>query len=390
VTAPRSLYVHVPFCRARCRYCEFHTNIGSAESMDDYVRAVAREMELLPFRLRPRTLFLGGGTPTALPPPTLALLLDTLAEGIDASRIEEFTCEVNPGTLTPSTTDHLLSRGVNRVSVGVQSFHDRYLRLLGRVHDAATAHGSLQALRHAGVRNLGIDLILGIPGMTPEEWRHELDEALSHEPEHLSVYALSIEAGTTFARWIREGRLADPDDDRMADLYETTHHVLSDAGYEHYEISNFARPGFRCLHNVATWRQKPYAALGPAAASFIDGERRRNVCSTAEYVRRLRHGQDPVDMRERLDPERAAGEMLMLGLRTSDGITAGEVRRRHGIDPLERYREPLERHAEAGLLTVRRNRIRLTLSGWLVADEVLAELVVPERRSRAKRRPRSL
>jgi putative oxygen-independent coproporphyrinogen III oxidase len=376
---PSSVYVHVPFCRARCRYCDFHSDVSTAEGMAEYLDGLEIELGRLPRPPIARTLHIGGGTPTALPFDLLERFLDLLASNLRLHRLEEFTFEVNPGTLTSRVIKLLLDRGVNRISLGVQTFDDRLLRFLGRVHDAAAVHSAIQALRTAGVRNLGIDLICCIPGGTRDSWRRDLDEALSFEPEHISAYTLSIEPGTAFADWLDDGRLQPVSEDLGADLYEMADEILVEAGYEHYEISNFAQPGHESRHNLGTWRNRPYLGLGPAAASYVDGVRWRNVESTLEYVRRLRAGDEIAEDHEKLSRGPAAGESMMLALRLSEGVTAGEIRRRHGIDPLVRYRRPIARFRKAGLLTVTRGRIRLTPRGRMLADEVLAAFVTPER-----------
>jgi len=373
--SPTSYYVHVPFCQARCRYCDFHSRVSSAEAMTEYLGALEIDLARLPGRPRAKTLYVGGGTPTALAPPLIERLVGILDARFGLERSEEITFEVNPGTLTPRTTEILRRAGVSRLSFGVQTFQDPLLRLLGRLHDAATAQGAIQAARAAGFANLSLDLIYGIPGSTVDTWRDDIQQAIALEPEHLSVYGLPIEAGTVFDAWATEGRITPLEGDAMADLFELTVELLRGAGYEQYEISNFARPGHECRHNVAIWRNRSYVGFGPSAASYVDGVRSRNICSTVEYARRVRAGESPVEESEELPPERALGEAMMLSLRMNDGVTASEVRRRYGVDPLDRYREPLARFAEAGLVTLRRNRIRLTDRGRLLADEVFQALL---------------
>ncbi|MFN2225688.1 MAG: radical SAM family heme chaperone HemW, partial [Anaerolineae bacterium] len=256
------LYVHIPFCQSRCRYCDFNTYAGLEGLFETYVRALVREITLAG-TARVSSVYIGGGTPTVLPLLSLIQILDAIQAGFDLAADAEVTIEANPGTVEAGTLAALRVRGVNRLSLGVQSFADGELRRLGRIHTAEQAAAGLAAARQAGFDNVSLDLIFGLPGQALADWRFSLECALALEPEHLSLYALSVEAGTPLARDIARGHLPMPDPDLAAEMYEMAAEVNAQAGYQHYEISNWARGwGRQCRHNLIYWRNEPYLGLG--------------------------------------------------------------------------------------------------------------------------------
>jgi oxygen-independent coproporphyrinogen III oxidase len=373
----RALYVHVPFCRSLCGYCDFYSEVLRPAALRPYLAAVAGE---LADAARPRgwrfdTVYLGGGTPTVLPVADLRTLLAAVGDYIDGTRPLEFTVEANPATVSADTIAALRAAGVNRVSVGAQSFLPDELRVLERTHTPGDVEKTVTALRQGGFTHYSLDLIFGIPGQTVATWEQSLQQALDLGPEHMSCYGLTYEAGTPLYEHRARGRLQPLDEDLEADLYELTLDRLAAAGLPQYEISSFSRPGCECRHNLRYWHNEPYLGVGPAAAGFIDGVRYKNVSDTAAYVAAMEAGQSPWSEQETLPPEQRAGEAAMLLLRLNRGIDRAEFQARYGRDPAEQFAEPIGRHAADGLIVVDEKSIRLTRAGRLLADYVLRDIV---------------
>lgn len=312
ISAPVALYIHVPFCRARCAYCDFNTYAGLDNLIPQYVKALCREIELAKKQwgaLSAPTVYFGGGTPSILPPEMLSDLLRALHAAFHISHRAEITLEANPGTLTPAYLRSLLDLGINRLSLGVQSAHDDELRLLGRIHTWAQAVEAVNWARTAGVDNLSIDLIFGLPGQTVARWRGTMEATLDLEPEHLSLYDLSVEKGTALAQRIEAGALPAPDEDSAADMYELAEEMLAEAGFFHYEISSWAHRNkgaerwwpnpencdtsitvsedispYISRHNLTYWRDEPWLGLGAGAHSWLDGRRWANEYHPHDYI----------------------------------------------------------------------------------------------------------
>ncbi len=372
MTHEAHIYVHVPFCLKKCSYCNFYSVAYRGALAEGYLEALRSELlERLAPGARPRTIYVGGGTPTALSETQFSELLGLIASQTDASELEEFTVEVNPGTLTDAKASALRDCGVNRVSLGVQSFEDSKLQLLGRIHSASEAKEAFRRLSDAGFDNLGVDLIYGVPGDSESAWLKDLQQAVALRPKHICAYCLSIEPGTTLAAKLKRGELSQPGERMQRELYYRAIDFLSAQGYEHYEISNFALPRFRSRHNVATWRYEPYIGLGPAAASFDGATRRRNTADLEQYCRS--HGQSA--RTERLSESQRAAEIMMLALRMPDGITSADFKARAGLDLGETFGESIAALENRGLLErVRRTgALRLAREALFVSDEVFVE-----------------
>jgi len=372
------LYVHVPFCRTRCRYCAFVSSRYETGRAGRYLAAL--EVEAAAARpalaaLAPDTLYLGGGTPTALSPGELRRLVEIISSTGAPGSVQESTVEANPGTLDARRLAVLREFGFGRVSLGAQSFRDAELEFLGRSHRAAEIAGAVRAARRAGFRALSLDLIFGLPAQRPEEFAESLEAALKLEPEHVSLYGLTCEPGTPLAAEMEAGRLAPCSQEAEREMYLAAAERLTRAGFEHYEIASFARPGQRCGHNQNYWRGGEYLGLGAGAFSYTGGERRGNVGDVDEYSARLESGRDPVAERERLAPEKKAREALMLELRLREGADLAGFRERTGFDPRALFGEAWDRHLSAGLLEVAAGRLRLTLEGVLVANSVMADFI---------------
>ena len=365
------LYVHIPFCQSRCLYCDFNTYAGLEGLFEGYVRALIQEMALVgPARVR--TVYIGGGTPTALPLSHLAQILDAVHATFALEKDAEITMEANPGTVDAGTLAHLRERGVNRLSLGVQSFLDDELRLLGRIHTADQAAAAVGAARRAGFENVGLDLIYGLPGQATTAWQFSLDRALALQPQHLSLYALSVEVGTPLAAAIARGHLPAPDPDLAAEMYETATEINAAAGYRHYEISNWARTlGHCCHHNLIYWRNEPYLGLGAGAHSWRGGRRWANVAAPDEYVARLQQGGTAMDREEKISPELEMGEMMMMGLRlVEEGVPWDRFRRHFDLEARQRFEPQIAELVDLGLLETNGERARLSPRGRLLGNQV--------------------
>lgn len=376
-TPPKALYVHVPFCLGKCTYCDFYSVVKTADGVKTYLDALGRELQLTTGECPGpmRTVYVGGGTPTALSAAELEGLLSLLHEGVGFAEVTEFTVEANPGTLSGEKLDVLRTHGVNRLSIGAQSFNDRLLGVLGRRHSASDVRRALEASHGAGLSNLNLDLIFGIPTQTVDDWRRDLDALLACDVPHVSTYALTYEEGTPLALSAAAGEVVRVREDDDLRMYETTVDTLVGAGYVHYEISNFAHPGFACAHNEAYWANASYVGLGPSAVSYIDGERRRNVASIDDYARMLAAGNSPANFREHLTGEKRARETAIMNLRRTRGIDFGTFRRHTGFDATTFFVREFQALSADGLVEVGEGGARLTRRGLMVADSVLGELV---------------
>ncbi|MHB8769609.1 MAG: radical SAM family heme chaperone HemW [Syntrophales bacterium] len=365
------LYVHVPFCLRKCGYCGFFSVTGR-ELIPDFLTALGREAALCgPGWGRFDTLHIGGGTPSLLAPNDLARLIDSLRAAFTITPAAEIAVEVNPGDVDPPYLRTLRSAGVNRLTIGCQSFDDALLAFLGRRHTARQARDAVEAARAAGFANIGIDLIFGIPGQSADDWQNTLATACSLRPDHLSCYQLTIEAGTPFGRRHDSGEIALPGDETQADLFLATSRTLADNGFLQYEVSNFTRSrGTESRHNKKYWRHTPYLGLGPAAHSFDGRIRSWNVRSVEGYIAALKAGRLAVAESEQLTPEQLRTEALFLGMRTSAGVDLGDFRRRFGQDLLGEKADIISRLGKEGLVEVRDGFIRPTRAGMAVADSL--------------------
>lgn len=390
--APVSLYLHFPFCRQRCTYCDFNTYAGKEDLVGAYLEALAVEMRRLaqtaPRRLTVHTIYFGGGTPSLAPLAGLEKVLQVIHEGFTVLPDAEVTLEANPGTLTLDYLRGLRALGVNRLSLGVQAARPEALRLLGRIHDYFAVTQSVAWARRAGFANLNLDLIYGLPHQTLVDWQRTVDLALGLHPEHLSLYALTLEHGTPLAAWVARGLVSPPDEDLAATMYEWAGGRLSQAGYRQYEISNWAQEGYACRHNLQYWRNEPYLGLGAGAHGWIAGVRTVSVRAPEAYLRRMREAraslpfpQTPATVEaRRLSPAEAMEITMMMGLRlTEEGVSRQAFRRRFGVDLTEGYAEPIARLLKWGLLEwVGRGdsaRLRLTPRAYLLGNVVFREFI---------------
>lgn len=376
-TTCRSLYVHVPFCRSLCGYCDFYSQVLDRAAVGPLVDAVLRELDAYAAgrTLCFDTVFIGGGTPTVLPPRELTRLLRGVRAYVAPAAELEFSVEANPATVTDETAAALVAAGVNRISLGAQSFDPVELQILDRMHQPAQVGQTVAACRKFGLQQFNLDLIFGIPGQTLATWLATLRSALALRPQHVSCYGLTYEEGTPLRARRDAGRIEPVDPDVEAEMYEAAIDTLSAAGLAHYEISNFARAGCACRHNLRYWHNEPYLGLGPAAAGFIDEVRYKNVADTAAYVAALDAGRSSWSEHERLLPERRARETAILELRLTTGIDRRQFAERYGTDPGVLFADAIEKHAPTGWLELDDTGLRLTRAGRLVADTVIADFL---------------
>lgn len=372
------LYVHIPFCQSRCGYCDFYTNVPQAGETEAFVDALLKELPSA-IEARPvsvRTIFIGGGTPTVLPVELFSSLFETLGKIAERHQPIEFSVEANPASLNGVKARILRDNGVDRISMGAQSFHDDELKVLDRIHGVGDIAPSVEIIRQAGFDHLNLDLIFGIPGQTPASWFESLQRAVSLGVDHLSCYGLTYEPETPMGARRQAGEVVAVSEAAEREMYLHTIDYLAGEGIEQYEISNFARPGARCEHNLRYWRNEPVVGVGPSAASYIGGVRWRNVPDTAEYTRRIQAGESTVVDEERLSPLERAGETAMLALRTAEGIESSRFEGTTGFDAMQLFDEVVARHVEGGLIDADSERIALTREGMLVADSVLSDFLL--------------
>lgn len=367
VSAIRHLYFHIPFCPKLCPYCCFYVETGARNKTTRFLDAVLREVETAQVGqpLRPKTIYFGGGTPSALTCDQLSYLLDGLRSRLDLSDLAEWTFEVNPATVRADKARLLQQAGISRVSLGVQSWDDGLLKTLGRVHNASQAEKTFGVLREAGFRNINIDLMFAVPGQTMAQWGATLERTIALRPEHVSSYCLTYEEDTEYFRKLHLGTFRQ-DDERDAALFERTIDTLTGAGFEHYEISNYARPGFESAHNFAYWRGSDYLGFGPSAFSTVGLHRWQNVADTAAYTERVLSGEKVAQFTEELSLATRAGEIAAFAVRTREGIDTTS---------LERWGKEMREFRELGFLEDRGERTVLTRRGKLMADSVAEAFV---------------
>jgi oxygen-independent coproporphyrinogen-3 oxidase len=376
-TAPPGIYVHVPFCRHICPYCDFNTYAGQDSVIPAYVDALLAELRLAaanwPTRDAP-TLFFGGGTPSLLPAEAVRRIVEAARAELGLRADAEVTLEANPETLTLDGLRALRAAGVNRLSLGIQSQQRAGLRVLGRGHQSLEAGQAFGAARVAGFDNISLDFIFGWPGQRAEDWESDLRAILAWAPEHVSLYSLIVEPGTPMHSAVQRGILTVVDDDTVADFYEAAVATLGASGWEHYEIANWARePRYRSRHNQLYWQNGAYHGLGAGAHGHLGATRASNLLRPEAYIAAVRAGELPRALSEDLTPETALGETLMLGLRLlRDGVSLDDVRARHGVDPSARYAAEIARFSDLGLLTQQGDRLLLTARGALLANDVCA------------------
>lgn len=371
------IYIHIPYCKQACHYCDFHFST-SQHARIDLIQSIAKEIELQQDYLEGeiiQTIYVGGGTPSLLDTQELYLILNEIRSFYSVIESAEITLEANPDDLTLSKLKELSGLGINRLSIGIQSFHSAFLTFLNRSHDSDTAIASFQRAREIGFKNISIDLIYAIPNESDFQWREDINQAIALQPDHISCYALTIEEKTVFGRWTATGKLKATDDETAARHLEMAMNELGLAGFDHYEISNFAKPGFQSKHNSSYWRQEKYLGVGPSAHSYNGNSRQFNVSNNNLYVKSLKDDIIPFE-KEVLTWENKINEYILTSLRTQWGTNLKKIKQDYGYDLLNKNTDYLSGVFANGLAVVDADVLRLTRKGKLLADKISSDLFV--------------
>jgi oxygen-independent coproporphyrinogen-3 oxidase len=375
---PISLYLHIPYCLHKCGYCDFNSHNINETEMDSYVQALLNEMKQAAKSAedcRVSTIFFGGGTPTTLPFSDLARILEACRQHFQVDPEAEITCEANPATIPQTDLAQLREAGFNRLSIGVQSFDPDELKRLERVHSVDEVFLTVERARQAKFENLSLDLMFGLPGQTVERWRDNLQKAIGLNPDHISAYNLTIEPDTVFYKQQSQGLLTLPPDDFQRELFEITIDTLTGAGYEHYEISNYAKSEKQSRHNLNYWVDGEYIGLGAGASSFFNGDRYKNTNLPARYIARINETQTAVESRETPDRRQRMGEAVMLGLRLKEGLNLSTFQQQFGVSFHNAFGDTIEKLNGMDLLEISGGRAALTREGLFLADSVIIEFI---------------
>lgn len=369
------LYIHIPFCAKRCFYCDFHSGTDRG-LVDKYIAAIVTELELrkneIPLQ-NSSTIYIGGGTPSLLTSLQLQQLFETLSKKIDFKQIKEVTIEVNPDDVTEEYATAINALPINRVSMGVQSFDDRLLKMIGRRHDSKKAIESYTILRKSGIKNLSIDLMFSLPSQTLKEWEESIDQAIELYPEHISAYDLSFEPGSVLTQKLKRGEIEACADETSIAMYNMLVDKLTQAGYEHYEISNFALPGYRSQHNSGYWSGASYLGLGASAHSFDGSVRRANVSNTSLYINNVLEGKVAYEVEELTLQERY-NETIFTRMRTSDGVDLQLIEKQYGKKNLQHLLKEAASYISEGYLKEQQGRLVLTRKGIVISDAICCGL----------------
>jgi oxygen-independent coproporphyrinogen III oxidase len=371
------VYIHVPFCKQACHYCDFHFSTQQG-GRTEFVRAIAEELRLQKNYLgnkELKTIYFGGGTPSLLNQEELSIIFDAIRASYKIADDPEITLEANPDDLSGEKLVALTLAGINRLSIGIQSFDDPTLKFLNRAHSALDALQCFQNAREAGFANISIDLMYAIPGQTPENWKKDLEQAILLSPDHISAYSLTLEEKTAFGKWQHSGKLRAVDEESAAHQFELSMDMLGEAGYEHYEISNFCKPGAYSRHNSGYWKQKTYLGVGPSGHSFNGESRQFNVANNAHYLNSIRESKVPA-VHEVLSPGNKINEYIFTTLRTRWGCNLRKIEEDFHIDLMKGNREYLADLVKKNLLTIENDVLILTRPGKLFADKIASDLFV--------------
>ncbi|MBE2226591.1 MAG: radical SAM family heme chaperone HemW [Ignavibacteria bacterium] len=369
------IYLHIPFCDTKCIYCDFYS-ITNHSKKAEFLNSIKKEIQFYSKQLADRkfnSIFFGGGTPSLLSFEEFTGIFDELYNCYDISADCEITIEANPGTLNKDKLDIFKKLPINRMSFGVQSFIDEELKFLTRIHTAEQAKSSINAAKAAGFDNVNLDVIFALPGQTMDSWKYNLDEAIKLDTKHISAYSLIFEKGTMLYSMRDKGQVKNADIELEQEMYEYTMQTLADAGYRQYEISNYAKPGYECRHNLKYWTLEEYIAFGPSASSYIGNNRWTNIKNIGRYIELIDSGKPAHDFIETIDKETSVTEHIMLGLR-SVGVNFEEFRSRHNIDFETAYSSPIETLINNGYAVKDAQSISLTRKGYAVCDEIVATL----------------
>ncbi|MBN2018820.1 MAG: radical SAM family heme chaperone HemW [Sedimentisphaerales bacterium] len=364
--------MHIPFCEAKCRYCGFYSEPVRNHNSARLVSAIITEFQMrIQTSFSPQTIYIGGGSPSCLPQEQLSRLVGEITSRWP--KTDEFTIEVNPGQLNKTSLSQLRKMGVNRLSIGAQSFDNTELSFLGRRHSVENIQKAVDAAKKAGFQNIGLDLIFAIPGSTLASWEHNLMSAIDLGVQHVSTYALTYEEKTPLQKAVEAGEVKPVDEETDRLMYETAIEKLEKAGFRQYEISNFAKPGFECRHNLNYWANYPYIGVGPAAASFWNDNRTTNIAEINTYIEAIGKGESVIEESETPKPLQIACETAVLNLRRRCGIYIDEFQKQTGYEVLKLFAEPIDKYGELGLIEMTDGRLFLTREALPIADSILCD-----------------
>lgn len=372
------LYIHIPFCKAKCNYCDFNSYPGLESLAAPYFKALEQEISCWAPLMKNNqiaSIFIGGGTPSLVEPQLITRLMASCKNNFNIISGAEITIESNPGTLTPEKLYAYRNSGINRLSMGVQACQDSLLKLMGRIHSVNEFDENFRHAREAGFDNINLDLIFGLPGQSPEEWKETLEYAVRPGVTHLSCYSLKIEEGTVFAKKVDNGELLPLEEELDRQMYADARKILVQKGFRQYEISNFARPGFECSHNLIYWRAEEYLGIGAGAHSYVDGSRFNNIYGVKEYIDKSASLEKRQENLQVIDRQESMSEYMMLGFRLLDGVNSKAFQARYGENPEEVFGEKLKRLLRMELVEQNTDNFRLTEYGLDIANRVFAEFV---------------
>lgn len=371
------LYLHIPYCRKKCHYCSFSSYVSTTELQKKYLKALGQELQSIHYTgaTELSTLFLGGGTPTCLEPAELVSLIEYCKELFGVKAGCEISVEANPGTVDELYLEKLLSSGVTRLSLGVQSFVESELKVIGRLHDRNQAMDVCRMAQKVGFTNINIDLMYGLPGQTTKSWKESLEQGFDLSPQHLSLYQLMVEEGTYFGELEEKGRLTLPKEEVILQIDSLTEGICKKQQFIKYETSNFALKGYECQHNINYWENQDYYAAGAAAVSFVGGVREKRIVNPIDYTNKILSGGSPIFESECLEKEASFRETVIMGLRMTRGVDVKELQRRYDLTPLDHYRDTLEKLLNAGMVELSDTYLKISEKGWPLSNQIMAELV---------------
>jgi len=372
------LYIHIPFCKSKCLYCDFNSFAGIETLIEPYFNALKKEIEIYAGRLEDcliRTIFIGGGTPSFVDASFISDLLGACRCNFTIKKDAEISMEANPGTLSREKLEIYMKAGINRLSMGLQAWQNRILKSVGRIHTVEEFLTNFRQARDEGFKNINIDLIFGLPGQTMPDWKETVDNVAGLNPEHVSCYSLKIEKDTPFGEMLETGKISQTEDELDREMYYYAKEKLTGNGMKHYEISNFAYPGFECAHNLIYWKAEEYIGIGAGSHSYFNGERYNNVYDIYSYIEEVAKEIIPQENIERIDFQDRLSEFIILGLRLVEGISTVEFREKFGCDIFDVYGRQLKKLTERGLIKHTGNNIMLTGKGLDLANQVFIEFV---------------
>lgn len=364
------IYIHFPFCISKCSYCDFYSVIYSEKIVPKFIKCLKKEIRMrysfFPASTKIDSIYFGGGTPSLLHPDAIKSIIKNISSYFDLSENSELSLEINPGTVSSSKLKKIMAAGINRLSIGAQSFDNQELKFLSRIHNSSEIEATLKYSLKTGFKNIGFDLIFGLPGQKIDTWKKTLLKAVSMQPTHISAYSLSWSRKTPLGKKIESGKIPTPEEKNISEMFLLAHNILTEKGYEHYEISNYALPEYRCLHNEGYWKDQPYLGIGPSAHSYTGDRRSWNISDVDKYISLLSQSVLPAAGEEKLNQEQKRMETIAVGLRRQEGI---EIKK-NSIDPLK-----IEDYVKKGLIDLKGDRISLTPSGLLLTDEIALNFI---------------